>query len=339
MSIRDNQAKKAATISLDDDDADTTSSNSTTTHNTEPRTAPGQLMTLQGKYLSATEEIKGLEKRLAGFTFEIPLGELHEIEGRRRKLTAQQFHDLIDNLRNNPLVNPIVVRKRAKLGYEIISGHNRVAAYTELGYSNIQAVILDSSDDQADINAFYANLIQPDLPDFEKYRGFKMLMQKYPDLKSDEIAGRAGVSPRLITLLLSFGGLPAEAIKILEANPETIGATAAENFAKLVKKGRGAQVVQAIQKIANKELDQAQGVRFAGIDSTTKPVALKPEPIAIKVGKRTYCKMQRAETVLRLQFVSAEEAQAAEKAVREVLESRAKELKLGKNSDGESPLV
>ena len=32
-----------------------------------------------------------------------PLSELHEVAGRRRQLTAEQFNDLKENLRQNPL--------------------------------------------------------------------------------------------------------------------------------------------------------------------------------------------------------------------------------------------
>jgi len=300
-----------------------------------PVTMPGQLGAFRLEAQKYQERIRKLEADLKeaqekGGSAELPLDQLHEVPGRRRKLTAQQYNELKQNLKNNPLVTPITVRKLEEgAGYEVVSGSNRVAIFRELGRTHIPARVLNSDDRQAEINAFFANLLQADLPDFEKYLGFKKIMEVQGQLTHAEIAERAGVSRSFVTQLMAFDELPEAAIAILIEKPATIGANAAQDLAALVKKGRGEQVVEAIAKVAAGEFDQTRAIKHAAVDAATKVAAVRPEPVKIRIGKATYCNMQRADKVLRLQFQSAEEAEAVQEAVREVLERRANELKLG----------
>jgi ParB family chromosome partitioning protein len=212
-----------------------------------PKTAPGMFLNATQRIDAAESRVEELEAKLreaeAAGGQPIALDQLHEVPGRRRKLTPQQYSELQENLRTNPLVTPITVRKRAAGGFEIVSGNNRVAAFRELGRTHIPAALLDSDDDQAAINAFYANLLQPDLPDFEKYLGFKSIVTKHPHLTHAQIADRAGVSRSFVSQLMAFDELPQEALAILTEKPSTVGANAAQDFAALTKKGRAVQVV------------------------------------------------------------------------------------------------
>lgn len=296
-----------------------------------PRSAPGMFLNATQRLDAAEAKVEELETRLkeaeASGTRELPLDQLHEVGGRRRRLTEQQFNELKENLRNNPLVTPITVRKRAEGGFEIVSGNNRVEVFRELGRTSIPAALLESDDDQAEINAFYANLLQPDLPDFEKYVGFRKIIGKHPELTHAQVAEGAGVSRSFVTQLMAFSDLPADAIAILADRPEVLGANAAQDLAGLVKKGRVEQVVRAIARLAAGEIDQARAVREAAVDIIPKAGASKPEPVRIKIGRTTYCAIQRADKVLRIQFQSAEEAESVQEAIREVLERRAMEMK------------
>jgi ParB family chromosome partitioning protein len=322
-SIKERQANKAASINLDDDEPA-----ATTATRSEPRTAPGQLMNLQGKYAQALEENKKLQHRLSeAAPSELLISELHEVAGRRRKLTTDQFRELMDNLKSNPMVTPITVRKMLAGGYEIVSGHNRVEAFKNLGRDRILAAVIETDDDQVELSAFYANLLQPDLPDFEKYLGFSEIERRHPNLTRADIASNAGVAASTITQLMSFGGLPKEAIRLLQERPEILGANAAQDFAKLAGQGRSTQVVDAIKKIAAGELDQSRAVKFAAADLAAKPRAKAGEPVRIKAGKTVYCELLQADKVLRLVFKSSEEAAAAQDAIRTVLQSRANDIK------------
>lgn len=318
-SIKERQARKAATINLDDDEPVPQ-----TTVRSEPRTAPGQLMNLQGKYAQVVDENKHLLEQLqAAAPSQLPLAELHEKAGRRRKLTDEQFTELVSNLRSNPLVTPVTVRSRAAGGYEIVSGHNRVQAFRELGRERILAVVIEADDDQAELNAFYANLLQSDLPDFEKYLGFCQIEERHPELTRVDMAANAGVAKSTITQLMSYAGLPVEVLAMLRVKPHLLGANAAQDLARLAGQGRVAQVTEAVRKLGTGELDQTRAVRFARTDIAIKPKAKTGEPLRIRSGKATFCDVLQADKVLRLVFASAQEAADAQTAVQAALQALA----------------
>ena len=318
-SIKERQANKAATINLDDDEPQKQAN-----VRSEPRTAPGQLMNLQGKYAQALDENQNLLRQLQEPTpSELAITELHEKAGRRRRLTSEQFAELVANLRSNPLVTPVTVRRRPAGGYEVVSGHNRVQAFRELGRERILAVVINADDDQAELNAFYANLLQPDLPDFEKYLGFRDIEARHPELTRTEIAANAGVAKSTISQLMSFAGLPAAVLELLQTRPEILGANAAQVLSKLAAGGRADNVTEAVKKLAAGEVDQAQAVRFARVNVLTSPVMKNGEPVRVKSGKSTYCDVLRADKVLRLVFTSAEEASIAQEIITAVLQERA----------------
>ena len=285
-----------------------------------PRTAPGQLLDLQGRYEESQAEIDKLQKLLQeGGTSDLPLADLHEIAGRRRNLTAEQYQELVGNLRVNPLVTPITVRWREEGGYEIISGHNRVRAYRELGHESISAVVVDWDEAQTELSAFYANLLQPDLPDYEKYVGFGGITTRYPHLSLPEIAENAGISTGAIYRLMSFKGLPDEALAMLKTRPDLVGANAAQAFSKLSAEGKAEQVVAAIRRIAAGECTQAQAVKAAAAEPRKSP-SKTAATTKVRAGRAMYCDMVRTDKIVRLLFSSAAEAEEAQAAVQIVLQ-------------------
>jgi ParB family transcriptional regulator, chromosome partitioning protein len=301
MSIAERQAAKARAINLDDD----TETPSPAPTRTGPRTAPGQLMDLQGRYADAKDRIKELEAQLAsGQALEIPLDQLHEVPGRRRRLTDEQFSELVENLRNNPLVQAITVRPRAEGGFEIISGNNRTAAYRKLGREKIMAVGLQANDEQVDLSAFYANLLQPSLPDYEKYQGFKRRQEKTGKTQR-ELAEEAGIPETTVSSLFSFERLPDEAKAHLDAKPQILGYHAAIKLVQACTSGNADLVIEAVQMLAtNSRFTQAQAIAYA--TKKREPVAARSAPLVIKDGKTVVCKIEARGSRLLVDFGSAE---------------------------------
>lgn len=299
-----------------------------------PVTMPGQLGAFRLEALKYVERIDELtaqleEARRGGGAIDVPLQDLVEVPGRRRKLTVEQFGELKQNLAHNPLVTPITVRRYADGGFEIVSGHNRVEAYRQLGRDSIRAVLDDSSDEQADLNAFYANLLQPDLSDFEKYLGFRMIQTKYPKLTQAAIAEQAGLAENLVSMLMSFQHLPKEVLVLLEDRPEILGANAASALAGLTREGRRTEVTLAVQRLAAGELDQGQAVKAASAKAVQAGKPVVPL-VRIRAGREAYCDLRLAKNVLRLQFKTEEDASEIQSAIQELLERRAAQKKSGK---------
>ncbi|MBK4738647.1 ParB/RepB/Spo0J family partition protein [Noviherbaspirillum pedocola] len=299
-----------------------------------PKTAPGQLMASLPFMAEKEREVEELQQRLAeaesrlaqagggeqeiaelrarleqvqqeaaqtaGQGLDVPLDQLIEIPGRRRKLTEGQFAELVENLRINPLVQAITVRRRDDGKYDVVSGNNRVAAYRELGRHSITAVLLQGSDEESDLSAFYANLLQPSLPDYEKFLGFKR-REKQSGRRRVELAAEAGISASAVTEYFYFERLPAEVLSQLDARPEILGAKAALKLAQAAEAGNVDLVIEAVQMLArDSRFTQAQAVGYASKKKAVPPT--RPEPRVIKDGKQIFAKIVAKENRVIVDF-------------------------------------
>lgn len=70
----------------------------------------------------------------------------------------ENLEKLMDSIKNNVLINSIIVRKKQNGRYELISGHRRKKEYELLGLTDINAYIKDLSDDEATIYMVDSNI-------------------------------------------------------------------------------------------------------------------------------------------------------------------------------------
>jgi ParB family chromosome partitioning protein len=328
MSIKERMAAKTASIAPLSGERRPT--------NSEPKTGPGKFMAVMPMLAEKEKELETAEAENAELReklakvrggIDLPLKDLVEVPGRRRHMSAEKYAELRENLRRNPLIHPVVVRRNAAGQHEIISGHHRVDVFKELGRETIRAVESDGDDDQASDGAFFANLMQSDLTDYEKYLGFKDRLSRHPELTQAELAEQSGLSEALISQILSFDNLPAQVLSTCSQQPSLLGSRAAALLANLTKQGRVEQVQAAVEKLFAGEIDQSQAVKFAGLDLKPKPATAAPVTLKVKRGKAIYCEVRRAKNVMRLQFQSEEEAERIQALVQQLLEAEAVEQK------------
>ncbi|AJP60129.1 hypothetical protein UC34_24745 (plasmid) [Pandoraea vervacti] len=304
-------------------------------------TMPAQLGAFRLEAQEYQRKIAALEAELEQATrdgnsgIDIPLNKLHEVPGRRRYMSAQDYRDLRENLRVNELNQPIVVDIRADGEFELVSGHHRSDAYRELERPTIRGVLRKNTIENPTVAAFYANLFQAPLTDFEKYLGFTELQNQFPGITQAQIAERSGKPESTISYLMAFRDLPAPVLEMLRASPTLLGSDAATTFAKLTRAGKGESVIAAIEQLARGDVDQKRAVALAEAGSAPQPAA-RPiaEIVKIKAGRSNYCQIRRTAKVVRLDFQSEVEAQAVMKVVQEVLERRTQTSKSGAEGTG-----
>jgi ParB family transcriptional regulator, chromosome partitioning protein len=330
MSLRDKLAAKNAAIAAAADG----NQGVARPNDGSPKTAPGRLLEAMPLLAAKDKQLQELEatnselraqlSKASQAGADLPLKQLIEIPGRRRKLSKEAYVALRENLRHNKLIHPVVVRQSEDGNYEIISGHHRVDAYRELGREVIRAVIMDSSEEEASDGAFNVNLIQSGLTDYEKYLGFRIRLERTQGMTQVQLAEQTGISTALVSYILQFDQLPPDVLSMVEERPDLLGATAVAALAGYAKAGKSEQVVNAVQKLAAGEIDQGQAVKLAGAEppKPKKPVST-PITDKIKAGKATYCEMRRAKNVFRLEFKSEEEAQRIHAALKTLLEAEA----------------
>jgi ParB family transcriptional regulator, chromosome partitioning protein len=302
MGIGDRLLAKTANIGSKPAEANTTRPVST-----EPRTSPGRLMDAQHRINTAQARIKELESQLEErAALEVPLDALVEVAGRRRKLTTEQFQELKSNLAQHALATPILVRALPEGRFEIVAGHNRVAAYRELGRSTIRANVASIEEGEIEFAAFFSNLLSPSLTDFEKYWNFKRL-QELSGLSRTEISESAGLSKSHVTRIFSFDALPEAAKAALAERPERLGSNAAQKLAALTEAGKAEKVVEAVRRLVDDEsFTQDKAVALVA----EKPKATAPSSMVVRSGRKKVCEVSTRNGVVGVRFFDSEASEA-----------------------------
>lgn len=323
MSIKERMAAKTALIAPLSGERKISSTS-------EPKTGPGKLLAAMPMLAEKEKELENAAAENAALReqlgrvrggIDLLLKSLVEVPGRRRHMPPEKYAELRENLRRNALIHPVVVRRMDGDQHEIISGHHRIDVFRELGRETIRAVISEGDEEQASDGAFFANLMQSDLTDYEKYLGFKDRQSRHPSLTQSELAEQAGLSESLISNILAFDSLPAAVLSACAQRPSLLGSRAVVSLAALVKQGRAEQVVNAVEKLAAGEIDQGQTVKLASVDAKPKPAVAAPVSLKVKRGKSVYCELRRAKNVMRLQFQSEQEAERIQELVQQLLET------------------
>lgn len=126
----------------------------------------------------------------------IPLCELHPFKDHPFKVqNDEEMKRMIDSIKKVGAITPAVARPINGGGYEIISGHRRLAAYQELGLETMPVIVRDMTDDEAVIAMVDANLQRETVLPSEKAFAFKM--------KLDAIKHQGVASAQLGQKLLS----------------------------------------------------------------------------------------------------------------------------------------
>jgi ParB family chromosome partitioning protein len=141
---------------------------------------------------------------------EINLDELRSNPYQPRKVFDEdKLQELADSIREHGVFQPIIVKKSAVKGYEIIAGERRVKASKMAGLSSIPAIVRDFSDEEMMEIALLENLQREDLNAIEEANAYKALLDSL-SITQEELAVKLGKSRSHITNMLGLIDLPEE---------------------------------------------------------------------------------------------------------------------------------
>ena len=105
----------------------------------------------------------------------IPLAELHPFKGHPFKVqNNEEMLRMIESIRKVGAITPVLARPLPGGGYELISGHRRLAACQVLGVETMPVIVRELSDDEAVIAMVDANLQRETILPSEKAFAYKM---------------------------------------------------------------------------------------------------------------------------------------------------------------------
>ncbi len=123
--------------------------------------------------LQSVDELLGVPE-IAG-TQEIETGRIHAFPNHPFKVVDDEKMDtLVDSIRENGILNPVIVRPDQSGNYEMISGHRRLHAARIVGLKKIPAIVKEMSDDEAIIKMVDANIQREEILPSEKAFAYKM---------------------------------------------------------------------------------------------------------------------------------------------------------------------
>ena len=108
----------------------------------------------------------------------IPLAELHPFKGHPFKVqNNEEMQRMIESIRKVGAITPVLARPLPDGGYELISGHRRLAACQVLGVETMPVIVRELSDDEAVIAMVDANLQRETILPSEKAFAYKMKLE------------------------------------------------------------------------------------------------------------------------------------------------------------------
>lgn len=88
----------------------------------------------------------------------------------------EKMEELIESIRLQGILTPVLVRPDEEDGYEMISGHRRMHAAQRLGLETIPAIVKEMTDDESTIAMVNANIQREELLPSERAFAYKMKM-------------------------------------------------------------------------------------------------------------------------------------------------------------------
>ena len=124
----------------------------------------------------------------------------------RKEFDGEKLDELAQSIKENGLIQPIIVRQSPVIGYEILAGERRYRASLLAGLRSIPAVVKQLSDQEMMVQSIIENLQRENLNPIEEARAYESLVEK--GFTHAEIADKMGKSRPYISNSIRLLSLP-----------------------------------------------------------------------------------------------------------------------------------
>jgi ParB family transcriptional regulator, chromosome partitioning protein len=157
----------------------------------------------------------------------VPVGSVHPNPFQpRREFKEDELADLAASIRENGLLQPIVVRpagnRRGAERWELVAGERRWRAVTRLGWKQVPAIVREVDDQTLLVLALVENLQRSALSALEEAEGYQQLVSEF-GLSQQEVAEVVGRDRSTVANTLRLLQLPASVRRLVEAGELTAG--------------------------------------------------------------------------------------------------------------------
>lgn len=175
------------------------------------------------KKIEAETVVKKSEETISGSLTEIEIDKIAKNTYQPRTVFKEEpLNDLIASIKENGLLQPIVVKHTKGSHYELIAGERRLRACTALNLKTIPAIVRKVNKEQSLGLALIENIQRHNLNAIEEAKAYQKLSQEFT-LTQEEIATKIGKTRSAITNSIRLLKLPESVQDLISAERISMG--------------------------------------------------------------------------------------------------------------------
>jgi ParB family transcriptional regulator, chromosome partitioning protein len=228
----------------------------------------------------------------------------------RKDFTPEALKELADSIREQGILQPLVVRQRGE-HYELIAGERRFRASQLAGLTEVP-VIVREADDQALLElALIENLQRENLNPLEESQGYAELIAKF-SLRQEDVALKVGKSRVAVANALRLLKLPAEVQTLVRDGQLSVGhakvilGLPGETFQKLaaervIKQGLNVRQTEELVALMQKPAAATTGGKAAPIAADSNITAVETR-LRERFGTKVQLRYRQGKGALEIRF-------------------------------------
>ena len=230
----------------------------------------------------------------------------------RQIFSDQNMSDLVESIRENGILQPLLVRPLKDGGYELIAGERRLRSAIKLKIDRVPVYIIDvKSDDEMLKLALIENIQRDNLSSIEEAEGYALLKGKYAFSESD-LAKKIGKNRSTIANKLRLIKLPPDIKDVLRSkDPDfTEGHARAvlslreskkiKNIFRRVKRDKLS--VRDTERLVKKLRDKNQPIKNLKLKKVKKYLIEKENSLIEHLGTKVNIKKTKSTKVINIHF-------------------------------------
>lgn len=211
----------------------------------------------------------------------------------RRDMDPQALQELADSIRQQGVMQPVVVRPVGESRYELVAGERRWRATQMAGLDRIPAIIRDVPDEAAIAMALIENIQRENLNPIEEAVALQRLQEEF-GLTQQQVADAVGKSRTSVTNLMRLIGLAPDVRTMLEHGDLEMGhgramlTLAPEVQTQVARQvvARGLSVRQTEALVRRLQEEAAQGTRKSGKAALDPNIRQLQDDLAERLGAK-----------------------------------------------------
>lgn len=188
----------------------------------------------------------------------------------RKTFDFDELQGLAASIKNNGIIQPLVVRRLSNDEYELISGERRLRAAKMVGLTTVPCVLMSADEHESALYAIIENLQRDNLTFFEEAEAIEKLSTVF-HMTQDQISGKLGKSQSSLSNKLRLLKLGVDVRNTIIEN------CLSERHARaLLRLKTDEERLNALDYIIAKNLNVNETDKY--IESLISPVQSRPQP-------------------------------------------------------------